>query len=306
MVDKTFNILSLDGGGIRGVFPAHIIKCIEERLNISIYEKFDMLAGTSTGSIIAAGIAFGKSPAEIVDLYQNNGEKIFSCKVKSWWPSWGKQGAHSKYANDELKNVLEAEFGGSVLGDIAKPLLIPSTDIGNGGVHIFKSGYSSQFTRDSSVLLKEAVLASCSAPTFFDPAQVGEYLLADGGIWANNPTLAAVIEAKNRLGVNVENIRVLSIGTGHSRTAYGTNNFKRWGLLTGWKGTGFIEFLLSLQAESIQNYIQLMLDRHQLMRVNFETDLPLPLDDFSIMEDLISRADKTFSYLSEDIKKFLD
>ena len=306
MIDKTFNILSLDGGGIRGIFPAHIIKCIEERLSISVFDKFDMLAGTSTGSIIATGIAYGKSPAELVDLYLNNGEKIFSCKVKSWWPTWVKQGVHSKYTNDELKKVLEAEFGDAVLGDIEKPLLIPSTDIGNGGVHVFKSGYSPQFTRDNSVLLKDAVLASCSAPTFFDPAKVGSYLLADGGVWANNPTLAAVIEAKHRLGINVENIRVLSIGTGHSRTAYGTSHGKVWGLLNGWKGTGFIEFLLSLQAESIQNYTQLMLDKHQLMRVNFETDIPLPLDDCSIMEDLISRADKKFSYLSKDINEFLE
>ncbi len=100
-MSKTFNILAIDGGGIRGVFPAYIIQCIQERLGIDVYEYFDMIAGTSTGAIIAAGIACGKNPSKIVSLYKNNSKDIFGEKIESWWPSKLKQGMHSKYDNQK-------------------------------------------------------------------------------------------------------------------------------------------------------------------------------------------------------------
>jgi len=306
LTSNVFKILSIDGGGIRGVFPAHILQCVQERLGIDVFDYFDMIAGTSTGSIIAAGIACQKQPSEMVSLYQKHGADIFGQRKKSWWPSRIKQGVHSKYENNNLKTVLHDEFGDTKLGDIKKPLLIPATDIGHGGVHVFKSSYSNSFTRDKNVAVKQAVLASCSAPAFFDPAKVDNYLLADGGVWANNPALAAVIDAQYRLDVDMKDIRILSIGTGQSKTAYGTDNCKDWGLLTGWKNLEFISFLLSLQAQSTQNYLQLMLKDDQLIRLNFESDNPLPLDDVSVLGDLISRADRTFTHETEKLKKFFN
>jgi len=306
MFSGEFKILSIDGGGISGVFPAHILKCIEERLGVNVFDYFDMIAGTSTGSIIAAGIACHKQPSEIAAMYRIHGAGIFGQKKKSWWPSRIKQGMHSKYENKYLKTLLENEFGDTKLGDIEKPLLIPATDIGHGGVHVFKSSYSKNFTRDTDVFLKQAVLASCSAPAFLDPTTVDNYLLADGGVWANNPALAAVIDAQYRLNVDVKNIRILSLGTGQSKTAYGTNEKKNWGLLTGWKNLEFISFLLSLQAQSTQNYLQLMLGEDQLIRLNFESDNPLPMDDPAVLDDLISLADRTFTHKSAELIKFFD
>ena len=306
MVDTSFNILSIDGGGLRGVFPAYILQCLKERLGLNIFNYFDMISGTSTGSIIAAGIACNIEPSEIVEIYKIEGEKIFSKKIKSFWPSKYKQGFHSKYKNTTLKSVLEKKFKKIKLGDIEKPLLIPATDIGNGGVHVFKSNYSDQFSRDKDVFIKDAVLASCSAPAYFDPTKVDSYLLADGGVWANNPSLAAVIDAQYRLGININNIRIFSLGTGQSLTLYGTNQNKQWGLLNGWENIEFINFLLSLQAQSIQNYLQLLLGKEQLIRINFETELPLPIDDVRIIDDLISRADKMFTHNTSEFKKFFN
>lgn len=306
MPDNIFKILSIDGGGIRGIFPAHILQCIHDRIEIDLFNHFNMFAGTSTGSIIAAGIACGKKPNELVTLYKTHGETIFSETIKSYVPKKWKQAKHAAYQNTMLKNLLNMEFDEIKLGDIKKPLLIPATDIGNGGVHVFKSNYSRDFTRDKNVFLKDAVLASCSAPTFFDPVKVDNYLLSDGGIWANNPALAAVIDAQYRLGFDLKNIRVLSLGTGQSRTAYGTDKQKEWGLLNGWKGKEFISFLLSLQAQSTQNYLQLMLGKEQLLRLDFESDNPLPMDDVSIIDDLISRADRTFTHNTVELKKFFN
>lgn len=306
MSPNMFKILSIDGGGIRGIFPAYILQCVQQRLGIDVFNYFDMIAGTSTGSIIAAGIACRKQPSEIVSLYRNHGAKIFDHKIKSWWPSWVKQGMHSKYENKNLKIILHNEFGDTKLGDIEKPLLIPATDIGHGGVHVFKSNYSKSFTRDINVAVKQAVLASCSAPAFFDPAKVDNYLLADGGVWANNPALAAVIDAQYRLGIEIKDIRILSLGTGQSKTAYGTDKNRDWGLLTGWKNLEFISFLLSLQAQSTQNYLQLMLSEDRLIRLNFESDNPLPMDDATVLDDLISRADRTFTHESTELMRFFN
>ncbi|MFU8861382.1 MAG: CBASS cGAMP-activated phospholipase [Cyclonatronaceae bacterium] len=302
---KPFRILSIDGGGIRGIYPAHVLRCIEERLQINLFDTFDMIAGTSTGSIIAAGVATGLPAVDIVAMYKEHGEEIFR-KKRFFLPKKSVQPMFdSVYDAQYLEKVLTGVFQDKRLGDIKKPLLLPSTDIGNGCIHVLKSGYSKEFTRDNAVLVKDAVLASCSAPTYFDPHRLNEYLLADGGLWANNPALAAVIDAKKRLGVIQDDIQILTIGTGHSKTMYGTNNSRKWGLINGWKHKEFISFILSLQSQSALNYLNLMLHPGQIKRIDFESDLPLPMDDMSMLDDLISKADHNFTHESKSIRDFL-
>jgi len=308
-MSRPFRILSIDGGGIRGVFPAHILQCIEERLSINLFDTFDMIAGTSTGSIIAAGVATGISASDIVEMYKVHGAGIFK---KRRFPIPTKKGKallqpmfDSVYNPEYLEKTLEGVFGAQKLGGISKPLLLPSTDIGNGQVHVLKSFYDKDFTRDTEVLVKDAVLASCSAPTYFEPHKLEHYLLADGGLWANNPALAAFIDAQKRLSIAKDDIRILSIGTGHSKVMYGTNKSKAWGLINGWKNKEFINFILSLQSQSAHNYLGLIVEPHQLKRIDFESDNPLPLDDVSAIGDLISRADNKFTHESAAIKKFI-
>ena len=303
-MDKPFYILAVDGGGIRGVYPAYILNCIQNRLQVRLLDRFDMLAGTSTGAIIAGAIASNINTNKIVWLYKEHGQRIFSPKT-SWYPEWIKPAFHSRYQSDELYKVLDETFGETRLGQISKPLLIPATDVGNGAVYVFKSGYSKDFARDGKTFIKKAVMASCSAPTFFDPIKVEEYLLADGGVWANNPALAAVIDAQKRLGIKLENIKILSIGTGHPRQFYGVNPDRKWGLLKAWGGHMFIDFLLSLQAQSAHNYLQLLLKPEQIVRLDFESDNPLPLDNYDEIDNLISRADREFTHNSESLNAFL-
>jgi patatin-like phospholipase/acyl hydrolase len=238
-------------------------------------------------------------------MYKEHGAEIFRKKRfilpgKSVQPMFD-----SVYDAQYLEDVLAEVFQGKRLGDIKKPLLLPSTDIGNGCVHVLKSGYSKEFTRDNAVLVKDAVLASCSAPTYFDPHRLNEYLLADGGLWANNPALAAMIDAQKRLGVVQDDIQILTIGTGHSKTMYGTNTSRKWGLINGWKHKEFTSFILSLQSQSALNYLNLMLCPGQIKRIDFESDLPLPLDDVSMLDDLISKADHNFTHESKSIRDFL-
>lgn len=306
---NSFKILSIDGGGIRGIYPAHILCCIEERLQINLLDSFDMIAGTSTGSIIAAGVATGVSAADIVTMYREHGAGIFK-KKRFFWPGKKLKSTFqpmfdSVYDSQYLQSVLADIFQNKQLGKIEKPLLLPATDIGNGCVHVLKSGYSKEFTRDNNVPVKDAILASCSAPTYFDPHKLDHYLLADGGLWANNPALAAVIDAQRRLGANQKDIQILTIGTGHSKTMYCTNTSRKWGLINGWKHKEFVSFILSLQSLSAMNYLNLQLHPDQIKRIDFESDLPLPLDDVSTMDDLLAKADHDFTHDSEAIRKFI-
>lgn len=307
-IRKNFKILSIDGGGMRGVYPAHILKCIQERFAVSLYEEFDLIAGTSTGSILAAAVATKTDISEVLSLYETQGKEIF--KKKLLWeipyisslPKFARLLFQSQYKNNLLYSVLNSTLGDLRLGDISKPLIIPSSDIGNGNVHIFKSYYCDKYKRDRVVRLADAVLASCSAPLYFDPARVNEYLLADGGIWCNNPALVCVLEAQKRLRVDLKDIRLLSIGTGQSKKGYSINSGKHWGVL-GWKGTNLIDYIMSLQSQAIDNYLGFLLAKEQYIRINFEYENSLPLDEYSNIEDLISKADKSASYKTEELAK---
>lgn len=295
-------ILSIDGGGFRGIYSAHVLKRIEDEFGTSFCSDFDLIAGTSTGSIIAGALAIGLSPAVICDLYVEHGKEIFAGRITSL----GGQ-RKPKYDKEPLRKALESVFGDSRLKDAKTGLLIPATDIGNGTVHPMKSAYDPSFTRDPNVPFVDAILASCSAPLYFAPTKVDAYLLADGGLWANNPSLVAVTEALTRLSVPKESIRLLSIGTGSSKNFYAFKEDESdWGFLGGWGIKQFISMLLNLQSETATNVVSLLLDPSQLVRIDFQSDQPLPLDDPDMKDTLLTKADRDFTHASPRIRTWLD
>lgn len=299
-------ILAIDGGGFRGAYSAHLLKRMEDEWGINWLKLFHTFAGTSTGSIIAAGLASGLSASKISEFYKKHGSKIFP---RCYFPSFGI--FKSRYRNDYLRSVLKDVFQDQTLGQIKAPLILPATDIGNGCVHVFKSGYNGEFVRDKNVLIRDAVMASCSAPTFFDPYPIDGYYLADGGLWANSPSLVAISDAKRRLGKNLDDLRVFSIGTGIGRRFFSQkqrwwHSLMGWGFFTRWSGPKFISMVLNLQSETANNTVGLLLKPDQLLRINFESDKPLPLDEPRDLQDLISRADRDFSHNASKIKDFIN
>lgn len=299
---KTFKVLSIDGGGIRGVYPAYILKRIQDELKIDFAKHFDLIVGTSTGSIIASALAIGIKIDDIVHLYENEGKRIFEKNRPSLWGLW-----KSQYNHRELKKILSQYFNDTKLKDITKTrLIIPATDISNSTVHVFKSSYSDDFVRDKDIKLSDAVLASCSAPLYFNPHMIDTYLLADGGLWANNPSLIALTEAKTRLNQKLENIKIFSIGTGIGKKYYDPSNHKKkWGLLTGWQHKKLIDTMLNLQSISDSNITKLLI-QDNYYRINFETDTALSLDKIDIVGQLKTKADKDFSSEYTRIKTFLE
>lgn len=303
--EKTFKILSIDGGGIRGVYSAHILKRIEEEFKIKLHEHFDLIAGTSTGSIIAGAIACDIPIDNIFNLYITYGNKIFNKSLfrlpnfLSFLRLW------SQYNNKHLKKILEEQFGDKTLSSIDKPLIIPASNLSTGKVYVSKSFYHNDFIRDKNVNISQAILASCSAPLYFNPIELNKQLLCDGGLWANNPSLVAVIDSKFRLNQDIKNIKILSIGTGLYKPEYSFRT-RFMGLLSGWKRDKLVDFILSLQAQSIDNYLDLLLERSQKYRINFESTNKLPLDQYKSIKKLIAKADEDFTYNALGLKSFLE
>ena len=138
----------------------------------------------------------------------------------------------NKYPDQKLAQIIATHLPATPLGEIATPLIITSSEIVKSETHIFRSNYGS---RDSEIVptskdvsLQEAILASCAAPTFFAPKSVGNFLLADGGLWANNSSTVAFTEALSVFGKGTQEVQMLSIGTGHSVNMY--RNRRGWDL----------------------------------------------------------------------------
>lgn len=315
MNKKNFRILSIDGGGIRGIYSAHILKRIEEENNIKIKDYFDLIVGTSTGSIIAAAIACDIDLSKVVNLYKNEGKQIFCSSFFDKLPIINQIAfcMKSKYNHKNLKKIITEIFSDKRMKDIEIPLILPATDITNCKVHVTKSAYHGEFVRDPNKKIVDAIISSCSAPTFFEPYKCDEYLLADGGLWANNPSLIGVIDAKYRRKIDLNDIKVLSIGTGLYKPCYPFNKEKkwwkidrRWGFLNGWGHKKLLDLVLSLQSQSVCNYVNLLLGFDNVKRIDFDSGYSLPLDKVSEVDGLIAKADAVFTEKAMEIKDFLE
>lgn len=314
----TFYILSVDGGGFRGLFAAHLLRRIEEEWQLDWSDRFGLLAGTSTGSILTAGLACGLSAVRLSKFYDRYGEEIFAPRLRSRFDVFNL--FTSRYGNAALRVRLEETFGKTTLREVAVPLILPAVNIGEGCVHVFKSKFHDAFLRDPGVRVADAVLASCAAPTYFDPHIVHDYQVVDGGLWANNPSLVAVIDAHYRLHIPLEDIRVLSIGTGTSRSFYPrsggrwrdrlVHSWQGWGIATRWQRSKLLDLILNLQSANAHNMLCLLLresplDPNRVLRLTFESDQPLPMDSTCMRDDLVAKADHAFTHNATKIGDFL-
>ena len=295
---SNFNILAIDGGGTRGIYAAQLLAKVEHSLNVPIKDCFDLITGTSTGSIIAGAAAAGISMKEVVSLFENHGPRIFRrtpLVTKAFMLF------RSRYSEKPLAKVLDCYLHDMTLSEVSVPLMIPSADISTDGVHVFKSSFLNElgwsYTRDGEVLLKDAILASCAAPTYFDPQTVGSYLLVDGGLWANNPSIIALTEAISKFDKRPEEVRVLSIGTGHRKNMYTRRKF--WGLLTGWGRDKLLNYTMGIQSQASSNVAKLILKTGYL-RLDPEID-SWELDDIKCISNLKALADKDFTHNSDVI-----
>lgn len=239
---KSVNILSIDGGGVKGVLSAEILYYIERKLqtltnsNIKLAEHFDLIVGTSTGAILTGIYTMPddsnyKTKYEAIDaieLYESHAKEIFRRnfwqKIRSGFSIFG-----AKYKGEKLHNFINRYFKNTKVLDTTTNTMFTSIDIKNRELFLFKS-YNSK----KSHKLSDAVISSASAPTYFPPYEISHkeenVCLIDGGIGINNPSMSAYVEAK-RLFPNADNINLLSIGTGKFEEKFKYIKVKKWGKL---------------------------------------------------------------------------
>jgi hypothetical protein len=213
---KEFKILSIDGGGIKGLYASTILRHLEEKFNCRISDYFDLLCGTSTGGLIALALSQKITAERICSFYVQEGPKIFPKTGKT--AGFLKQALwKGKYSDRHLKQALASIFGNKLIGDSHNLLCIPSYSITHADNIVFKYDHAEgDLSRDNKLKYVDVALATSAAPTYFPVAEIGAFhggQFIDGGVWGNNPTLVALIEALKYFvtGDRFNKIRILSI-----------------------------------------------------------------------------------------------
>jgi patatin-like phospholipase/acyl hydrolase len=217
----TRRVLCIDGGGVKGAYPAAFLANIEQATGKRVADYFDLIAGTSTGGIIALGLGIGLSATEILSFYKDRASDVFGGGAEAgplrgiydWSKRAAKSLVASKYSADGLKQALTDVFGGRRLGESQVRLVIPAFSSRERKVYVFKTAHHPRFEVDLHRPEVDVALATAAAPTYFPAHSIKDVAtLIDGGVWANNPSGLAAVEAVAVLGWPGESLRILSIG----------------------------------------------------------------------------------------------
>lgn len=257
-------VLTIDGGGVRGVLPASFLATIEEQVGRNPAEFFDLIVGTSTGGIIALGLGAGLAANEIRDFYTERGPLIFrgQRQLRAL-----RQLVVAKYDPVRLRKELETVFADKRIGESRNRLVIPSMDLTTGKVRLWKTAHHERFVQDYKRSMVEAAMATSAAPTYFK-AVVGETgtSLIDGGVFANNPAALGAVEAIGVLGWAREDVAILSLGCGTEPLDVRTGRWR-----SGFAGLGLkiASIFIAAQSDSSTGMAtHLVGDRNNFYRIN--------------------------------------
>jgi len=313
----SFRILSLDGGGLRGAFTAAVLASWEKQTGLRIVDHFDLIAGTSTGGILSIGLGLGLTGQQMLDFYRKRGPTIFPItRLRSRFRHTVKHLFKPKYAQEVLLHELEDAYysGGKVrfIKDSVCRLVIPAYHAVAGASHLFRTPHHPDLTADAEIEAAHAALATAAAPTFFIAAKianmVAESSYFDGGVWANSPAMAAVIESVCFLRIPVERIDVLSVGT--TDEPFTVRKQMQAGIV-GWLWKKrILELLMSVQLESSLKLTKCLLGSPRFLRVNITTkpgiyrlDSPKEIEELA---DLGCRAALDTDILGQVKSRFLN
>lgn len=258
------NILAIDGGGIRGVFPAAFLAKVEEATGKEITDHFDLIAGTSTGGIIAIGLALGLSAAEILEFYEKYGPRIFAGNRQL---KLVRQVGFAKYRSEPLREALTEVFGDRRLGECRTRLLVPSLNLETGEVHVYKTSHHERFKMDYKERAVDVAMATAAAPTYFPTYRSSAGLpLVDGGMWANNPAGPAAVEALGVLGWHQGEAQLLSLGCTTEALRARPNRARRLGL--NYWALKLVTVFMSGQSSASNGTAQLLLGHSNVVRVS--------------------------------------
>lgn len=279
-------ILVIDGGGIRGTFPASLLANMEEHLPSPIGSYFDLIAGTSTGGIIAIGLAMGIPAKTLHKLYTERGPEIFGQgkspledAISRAWRGL-RHAVTRKYSSDPLRVVLTDTLGEKKIGDAKTRLLIPAWNPVARSVYIYKTAHHERLRTDYKTSAVDAAMATAAAPTYFSHHITGDMVsLSDGGTWANNPIALAVVEGITLLGWTPDDLHVLSLGC--IDEAYAVK--KNAGFLTlGKFGTQVLKLFMDGQAHGAMGIAKLLTGHEHRRTAIHRVDHTVPAGHYSL------------------------
>ena len=234
-------ILSIDGGGIRGIIPALVLAEVEKRTGRPIARLFDLIAGTSTGGILALGLSIPKNPpgplytaSQLAAMYERDSARIFSRSLFHKLAACGNL-RRAKYSADGIEDVLLDYFGDSRLSHAATEVLITSYEIERSFPFFFRSAIARERS-DYDFPAREIARATSAAPSYFEPMKLltgtytDHYTLIDGGVFANNPAACALVEA-HTTQPEAADFLVVSLGTGELTYSLPYQQAKNWGVV---------------------------------------------------------------------------
>ena len=294
----SYRILSIDGGGIRGVFPAAFLARLQECLEQPIASYFDLIAGTSTGGIIAIGLGLGVPAPDILRLYEEKGPRIFGQDhhpAVNWLLQKARQAKQlfgAKHSSKELRSALQEVLGDRRLGESRNRLIIPSWHAEAEQVYIYKTAHHERLRHDYKQPALDAAMATAAAPTFLEPHLTSDEVeLVDGGVWASNPIGVATTEAVGMLGWPGSRLKILSIGTINGVAAR-----PRWGGLLPLVRHGYVTRLfMAGQSHSAMGTAKIITGDVHHRKAIWRIDQHAPEDCYSLdntarIKDMKSRA----------------
>jgi predicted patatin/cPLA2 family phospholipase len=271
-VTDIYKVLALDGGGLRGIFTAAVLTEIESALGPPFIEAFDLIVGTSTGGIIALGLASGRTCREMLEFYRNAGEAIFG-KPRKVRRLFG-----PKYDREVLDSLLRDQFGEMKMNDLSKSVCITSYELVHGTPRVWKDDHAPDLRWGGDQLVWKVAASTSAAPTYFAPVQIGAAdSLVDGGVWANNPAMIGIVEAIRYGGKSLSDIRLLSVGTTSlpMRISSHEKAFSMGGVHWASKALSLLQGSTSM---AVDHQLRLLLDDAYL-RLDSERARRIALDD---------------------------
>lgn len=338
---KYTRILSIDGGGIRGIIPGQIAVSIEEKLqqksgnpDAKIADYFDLIAGTSAGGILTCLYLFPdpKNPTrprwsaqDAVNFSIKSGRDVF--KSSFWQTLTSLDGlVDEKYSSDSLEKFFLEHFVDGKLSELLKPCLITSYDIERRKAHFFDQ-IDALNHPEEDYFIRDIARATSAAPSYFEVPKIHSltnesYALVDGGVFANNPTLCAYAEVRNKFripedradkGPTAKDMVILSLGTGDAQKKYPYEEAKDWGQVE------WIEPLISMMmtgvAETVNYQLIQIFDAierpNQYLRITPNLSLyeePLPIDDASEpkLSQLVKIGKEQVEKHNQELDRFID
>ncbi len=297
----SFRILALDGGGIKGAFTASVLATLENSIDVSIASQFDLVAGTSTGGILAIALGLGLQPDDMLRFYRERGPTVFPI-MRFHRRLWSKMhhAIWPKHSQAVLRRELEGAYFPDnqprTIGDSRCRLVIPAYDAVSGVCHVFRTPHHALLRGDASTNAAEVALATAAAPTYFSSAVVRNVVsqasFFDGGVWANCPAMAAIVEAVCYLNVPLDRIDVLSIGTTDEPFTVKSMAEAGW---AKW-GQTLIALLMNAQQDASVRHAQHLVGEPRFLRVNVTTTPGMyALDGAKEIEDLIALGNRKAS-----------